>query len=130
ATSEVKDAVGRLRPQQRKQFLAVFGYKRMFLIVKRRVPIRLRRSVVFHLSYNSSLSFRSTSFGLIPLIFTTLFLLVEPEMSETLARGRSKSFARKRINSSLASPSTGGAATQILIAPSSSPATPLFDARG
>jgi hypothetical protein len=66
----------------------------------------------------------------IPLTRTTLFLDLCPEMISTCRRGMSKSFVKRFTNSSFASPSTGGAAMRIRSAPSTSPATPLRDARG
>lgn len=65
-----------------------------------------------------------------PVILTCSIFPVCPDRISTALRATPKTSARVRMSSSLAAPSTGGAAILTLSAPSCSPTTLLFDARG
>src|SRR5258706_226141 len=73
---------------------------------------------------------RSASAVSIPAIFTVLRRPVRPAAIVTALRGTDSRSARKRINSSLAARSTGGAAKRIFSASPWRPATSVARARG
>ncbi len=68
--------------------------------------------------------------GVTPSMAICLCRLEDPDTSSTAFRGTLKRFARNRMSSSLAAPSTGAAFTRILIASPCRPMTSVFEARG
>ncbi len=70
------------------------------------------------------------SLGVMPWMAICFFRLEDPDTSSTDLRGTLKRFARNRMSSSLAAPSTGGAFTRILIASPCRPTTSVLAARG
>ena len=70
------------------------------------------------------------SVGGTPSMAICLWRLEDPDTNSIDLRGTLRRFARNRMSSSLAAPSTGGAFTRILIASPCRPTTSVLEARG